>query len=137
MYNTGSYRNFAYQVQMRFLTPDSCGGIILRYQFPSYFDQYYKLYICIDGTYQFGVSTGILTLLAHGSSLFNTDVGQPNVIAVVANGTQFVLYINGQMVNSVSDTTYSAGQIGLFADNLANPNTTDEVAFNDVKVWTL
>lgn len=136
-YNSGSYSNFAFQVQVEFVTTNICGGIFFRDQVPSYFAQYYEFYICTDGTYQLATVAPLFTSLRSGSSLFNMNVGQSNVIAVVANGSQFDLYINGQQVNSVSDRSFSTGEIGVLASYLTNANAANQVAFNDARVWTL
>ena len=122
---------------MKFLTKDTCGGILFREQSNPYVAQYYEFYICTDGTYQFGSYYGSLSSLANGSSLFNTDVGDANVIAIAARGTQFELYINGQMVNKGSDSSYSMGRIGVFVSFLTDLKASQKVAFNDLKVWIL
>jgi len=132
-----SYSNFVYQAQMQFLTQDTCGGLLFRNQINSLFADYYEFYICTDGTYHLGVVGGLYNSLAGGSSLFNTGVGQANIIAVKAQGAQLTIYINGQMVNHASDTHFDSGGIAVFAANGTNMNATDIVAFNGVKVWTL
>lgn len=136
-YNTGSYGNFVLQVQMTFVTDSTCGGMFFRDQVPSYFAQYYEFYICTDGTYHLGVVSALYNSIRQGSSLFNTGVGQNNVLAVVANGSQFDLYINGQQVNSGTDASFSTGEIGVQAYYLTDANAANKVAFNDVKIWNL
>jgi serine/threonine protein kinase len=136
-YNTGSFGNFVLQVQMTFVTDSTCGGMFFRDQVPSYFAQYYDFYICTDGTYHFGVTSAIFNSISQGSSLFNTGVGQTNVLAVVANGSQFDLYINGQQVNSGTNASFSTGEFGVEAYYLTNANAANKVAFNDVKIWNL
>ena len=131
-----SYNNFVYQAQMQFLTQDTCGGLLFRNQTSSLLADYYEFYICTDGTYHLGVVGGLYNSLADGSSLFNTGLEQANVIAVVAQKSQITIYINGKMVNQASDDHFSGGAIGLFSFNLTNHSSTDEVAFNNVKVWT-
>jgi hypothetical protein len=132
-----SFNNFVYQVRMQFLTQNTCGGIIFRNQVNSLVADYYEFYICTDGNYYCGVVGGLYNSLANGSAIFNTDVGQPNIIAVVAQNSQFQLYINGVQVNQVSENHFSSGTIAVFAYYLTDPNAINEVAFNDVKVWTL
>jgi len=56
-----------------------------------------------------------------------------NLIAVVAKGNSITLYVNGQNIGSVSDSTYSQGEIGVAADDVSNPT---EVVFSNAKVWT-
>lgn len=132
-----SFNNFVYQVRMQFLTQNTCGGIIFRNQVNSLVADYYEFYICTNGNYYCGVVGCLYNSLANGSAIFNTDVGQPNIIAVVAQNMQFQLYINGVQVNQVSENHFSSGTVGVFAYYLTDPNATNEVAFTDVKVWTL
>jgi serine/threonine protein kinase len=136
-YNTGSFGNFVLQAQMTFVTDSTCGGMFFRNQVPSYFAQYYDFYICTDGTYHFGVTSAIYNSITQGSSLFNTGVGQANVLAVVANGSQFDLYINGQQVNSGTNDSFSAGEFGVESYYLTDANAAHKVAFSDVKIWNL
>ena len=84
-----------------------------------------------------GVVGGLYNSLASGSAIFNTGVEQPNIIAVVAQNTKFQLYINGMQVNEVSESHFSSGTIAVFASYLTDTKATEQVAFNDVKVWTL
>jgi hypothetical protein len=139
MYNAGYFGNFVYQVQMKFITKDTCGGIIFRDQEPSFpaLAEYYEFYICTDGKYRFRYGDTDFGILANGFSLFNTDVGLASIIAVVANGNQFELYINGQRVNGATDNSFHFGTISVFVTYLSNSNASNEVAFNYLKVWTL
>jgi len=60
--------------------------------------------------------------------------GQLNVIAVVANGSNFDLYINDQKVGSASDSAYSQGSIGLVASAY---NNATKVTYQDARIWTI
>jgi len=135
-----TFSNFAFQVQMAFIKGDlsSFGGIIFRHANHShYFFQIgrngsYTLLLISDAKFS--------TLQTGSSSAIHTDLNVPNTLAVVARGGIFDLYVNQQHVIHVSDSSYSQGQIGLFAEDLADstaaPNVT-EVAFSDAKVWAL
>jgi hypothetical protein len=71
--------------------------------------------------------------LAGGSSAaIATGLNQTNVIAVVAQGNTLSILVNKQKIASASDSSFSHGQIGLFADANSHPT---EVAFNDARVW--
>ena len=73
--------------------------------------------------------------LARGSSTaINTNVGQSNLIAVLAHGNEIDLYVNNRYLTSVQDSTYSHGQIGLVAEDQTQPA---EVIFSNAKVWKL
>ncbi|TMD39889.1 MAG: serine/threonine protein kinase [Chloroflexi bacterium] len=69
------------------------------------------------------------SVVASGSSAAIKTSGS-NLIAVVARGGQIDLYVNRQLIKSLSDTTFRSGQIGVVA--LAG-----EVAFSNVRVWKL
>ena len=60
---------------------------------------------------------------------------QPNLIAVVVSGGSIKLYVNGQLIRSVNDSTYTHGRIAVFSWN-ATGNVA-EVVFRNAKVWKL
>lgn len=132
-----SFHNFVFQIQMTFIQGSSgdYGGILIRSEgFRHYFFR-----IGRDGTYLFRVytndSTGAGSVLTQGSSpAIHTGLNQPNILAIAARGGTFALYVNHQLVDSVNDTTYKQGQIGLVAGDEV---TLTEVAFNNAKVWAL
>lgn len=49
----------------------------------------------------------------ENASAIHTGLGSLNSLEVYAKGSQIVLFINGQMVDTFDDTTYSFGKIGL------------------------
>ncbi len=67
------------------------------------------------------------------ASQFNTGLGQTNTIGVVARGNQIALYIDHQLVTTVTDSTYTHGQIGVTAATLSGSKT--EVVYTNAKVW--
>ncbi len=60
--------------------------------------------------------------------------GQPNMICVMMKGSQLVLEVNGKVVNSVTDSTYTSGQIALFVQNSAASGGV-EASFKSVTVY--
>lgn len=132
---TGNFTDFAYQVQMTFVKGDG-GGIIFRTDAVTN-DNFYYFYIGKVGKYALLVhnSKGYVKILLSGSSsAFHIGLNQTNLIAVVALKSHIDLYVNKQHVTSVSDNTYSQGQIGVAADDLVNPT---EVVFRNAKVWVM
>jgi eukaryotic-like serine/threonine-protein kinase len=132
-FNT-NFSNFAYEVQLSIIQGD-CGGIIFRSNAP----RFYFFRICQYGSYalyKYVSNSGntSTTLAQNSSSAINSGVGQSNRIAVVANGGSITLYVNGQRVNSLTNSTYSQGQIGVVASDTGSALT--EVAFSNVRVWT-
>jgi eukaryotic-like serine/threonine-protein kinase len=130
---TTDFSNLAFEVQLNILKGD-CGGMFFRND--GSVGTLYFFEVCQDGSYLFERDNGNSTrYLAGGSSAaITTGLNQPNVLAVVAQGGTLTLYVNNQRITSVSDSAYSHGQIGLFANDRSAPT---EVAFSNAKVWIL
>ena len=130
-----NFSNFTYEVQMTIIKGD-CGGIIFRRSGPSF----YYLRVCQDGSYTFiryASDTDTqknLTLKTSTAAAIHKGLNQANLVAVVARGSKLDLYVNRQLIASVSDNSYTQGQIGLVAKEIQNPT---EVVFSNVKVWKL
>ena len=96
-------------------------------------------YIGKDGIYNLFLYKNIKgqqgELLKNGSSsAIKIGFNQPNLLAVLANGSNLYLYINKQFVTSVSDSTSTSGQLGIIA--LPNTNPTEVVGSN-IQVWQI
>jgi pSer/pThr/pTyr-binding forkhead associated (FHA) protein/tetratricopeptide (TPR) repeat protein len=131
-----NFSNFAFEAQMQILKGD-CGGLIFRADANN--GKLYLFDVCQDGSYSLYLyrnfsGTTAKTLGSGSSAAITTGLNQTNVLAVVAQGTALDLYVNNQKIDSVSDGTYSHGQIALAADASNDPT---EVAFNNARVWTL
>jgi TIR domain len=136
-YSLDSVSNFIYQIQMKFVTSDTCGGIIFREQSMSggIFTNY-QFKICTDGSWEFGEVNVLYTGLRHGFNLIiQKGLDQANVIAAVVKGTSIDLYVNGMHLVTVINNASNTGQIGIMVTSLTNASS--EVAFSDAKVWTL
>jgi hypothetical protein len=133
-----NFSNFAYQAQMTILQGDY-GGIIFRANGAS--SKYYYFRIGKDGAYDLSVShdTNFTydQILKSGiaQSIITTGLSQPNIIAVLADGSNIYLYANQKFLAQVHDTTYQAGQIGVFGGNFESKSA--DVAFTNVKVWKI
>ena len=133
-----NYSNFTYLVQMNILQGDG-GGIVFRVDDAK--QNYYYFHIGIDGSYTLEIynNNSFVSTLKSGSNTannnttINTGLNQSNLIAVVANGSSIDLYVNGQHIDSVTDSTFSQGEIGVAASS--NGNLT-EVVFSRAMVWT-
>lgn len=131
---TTNFSNFAYQVQMT-IVQGYGGGIVIRTDVAS--GTHYYFHISNDGSYALDIynkNNVINTLTSGSNSAINTGLNQSNQIAVVANGSSIDLYVNNQHIDSVSDSTYSQGEVGVAASS--NGSQT-EVVFSNAKVWTL
>lgn len=128
-----SFGNLAYEVQMTILKGDR-GGIFFRQvgtQGP-----YYYYSIKIDGSYELDSYNGKTSnVLQRGTSpAVKRGLNQPNLLAVVAQGSSIDLYANGQSIVHITDSTTSSGLIGVAADAT---DQAAEVAFSNARVWML
>ncbi len=127
-----NFFNLTLQVQMVIVKGDF-GGILFRSD--STGSNAYIFGIYQDGSYFFTAvlnTNGQSPLYRSTSPVFRTGLNQANLIAAVARGTNFYLYINGQFVANVSDKSFGPGQIGVFAGDRNNPS---DVAFSNLKIW--
>jgi len=132
--NSSNFSDFASQVQMK-IVKGYGGGIFFRDDGKG--NGYYFL-IGQNGTYELGIYNNcnnctFKPLRTSSSTAIITDLNQPNLVAVVASGSTIDLYVNTQKIDSVSDSSYSKGRIGVFA-SVGNGST--EVVFSNAKVWT-
>jgi hypothetical protein len=97
---------------------------------------YYYFSIKIDGSYELDSFNGKTTnVLQRGTSpVVKRGLNQPNLLAVVAQGSSIDLYVNGQSILHISNSTTSNGLIGVAADAT---NQLAEVAFTNARVWIL
>jgi eukaryotic-like serine/threonine-protein kinase len=131
-----NYSNFAFEVQMNIVKGD-CGGFIFRGDTAN--GKFYFFYVCQDGSYSLYMypdfsGTTAKELAGGSSAAIKTGLNQQQVLAVVAQGSTLTLYINKQEIKSVTDTTFSQGQMGLAA---YSASSLTEVVFSNAKVWTL
>jgi len=101
--------------------------------------KFYRLRIDAQGDYDLLTYTGKSgndTRLLQGGHLlaFKTGLNKPNLITIIARGSDFYLYVNKQFITHAEDSTYSSGQVGLSAGDLTSPT---DVVYNDAKIWIL
>ena len=128
-----NFANFTYQVSMQFIQ-GNVGGMIFRANDTN--GNFYYFHINSNGTYGLDIYSGNLptkTLSQGPTSAIYTTSGQTNILGVKANGNKIDLYINRQFITTVTDSTYSSGQIGVVADAINAPT---EVAFSNAQVYT-
>ena len=133
--NIIDYTDFAAEVRMTIVNGDE-GGIEFREDYNT--GNYYLFWISSAGTYGLEIwenGTFSQSLSSGSSAAISTGLNQPNTVAVVAQGNTFHLYVNDQLINTVSDkvSSYGHGSIALEADSVSNPT---EVHFSNFKAWT-
>lgn len=131
------YTDLAYQVQMS-IVKGEFGGIVFRADASQ--SKYYSFFIDRSGNYTLITSvdnTGTRDyVLRQGTSAFiRTGLNQANTLAVIARGSNIYLYINQQYITSASDSSYHAGQIGVFGGNVTQAPA--DVVFSRVQVWNV
>jgi hypothetical protein len=103
-------------------------------------DNYYYMGVSVDGYYIIvKTMNGDDTPLSDQSSWITSDAvpvnaSSYNLEADCGNGT-LTLSVNGQQVDSVSDSTFSSGSVGLFARSFDEPNA--EIHFDNFVVTAL
>ncbi|MHB8595979.1 MAG: family 16 glycoside hydrolase [Ktedonobacteraceae bacterium] len=133
-----NFSNFTYEVEMMVAQGDA-GGLIFRANTSGQSPAFYYFRLNQDGTYYLflyvdSTATNARTL-AHGTATgFNTGLNQTNLVSVVAKGSTLALYVNKQQITSVTDSTFTSGQIGLAAEYI---NGSTEVVYTNAKVWQL
>ena len=126
--------DFTLQVQMTIVSGDA-GGITFRV----IHSNFYLFAITPDGSYHLDIENGsslsLPAVVRQGTSTaIHKGLNQSNLIAVVAIGKNFNFYVNNHLVDTVTDSTFGSGQIGLAAEE--SSNTTDMV-FSDAMVWRM
>lgn len=127
-----NFSDFAYQVNMT-ITQGDCGGLIFRASDTSNF---YIYEVCQQGQYNAAVEVnGSFTGASNvkSSSAIHKGLNQENTIAVVIQGNTINLYANGQQIDTVTDSTFTQGQVGVFANDV---NSTTAVKYSSALVWT-
>lgn len=115
--NTESYENVHMEVSVRNDSPDPLAffGFICNEQSAS--NSFYYVGVSSDGYYAFVKATEGFddTYLKEGTSDIISSAASPITLGMdCGNGTQ-TLYVNGQKIDSISDTSYTSGMMGLFA----------------------
>ncbi len=129
-----NFRDFVYQIQVS-ITEGNQGGILFRANGAN--GTFYLFRIGTDGSYALDRYNGkqhSATLASGFSDAITVGLNQANQLAVYAKGSALYLFINGQYVTSLKDSTLSSGQIGVVALDYSVPS---QVAFSDAQVWKL
>jgi hypothetical protein len=127
------FSDFVYQVQMT-ITQGDAGGVVFRVDDPN--NNYYYFRIDLSGNYELDIfnSSGGNKIAGGTSSAIHTQLNQPNIIGIVAQGGTIDAYVNSQHVATFHDSKLVQGRVGVAAEDV-NHSTT--VSFSDLKVWIL
>ncbi len=132
--NDEEYENIHMEVTANNNSSDETGafGIICNLQLTNT-----SYYFAVTGAGEYAIGKYTLagdTLLTNGGQWSESDKITPNAgsyrIGADCGNNTLTLYVDGQQVDSVSDTTYTSGNVGLFAWSGEQLNGTD-VNFDD------
>jgi hypothetical protein len=69
------------------------------------------------------------------SALVNTGIGKTNHLGFWAKGNRIILYVNGNKLTEIQDSTHTDGKFGVFIGSVETDNFTVEV--DDISYWIL
>jgi serine/threonine protein kinase len=136
--NSGTFGDFAYQVNMNIKQGD-CGGLIFRHIDNNNF---FLFEVCQDGTYNLAdfVADHESSLYSSSrtSSVIQQGLSKQNVIAVTVQADTVNMYVNGKnidgaTVQALTSSTFSQGGVGLMAADSPDPTA---VTYTNALVWT-
>lgn len=133
---SAAFSNFAFEMQST-ITQGDCGGMFFRLGSDSNGDYRYYFRVCQNGSYdvsKYDSHSGSTDLGSGNSSAIHSGLGEPNKIALVANGSSFAFYVNEQQVSQLQDSSYTSGYIALIAGDYGQVT---DVAYSNAKLWTL
>jgi hypothetical protein len=104
--------------------------------------KYYRFELYGDGSYAvFKGSTdspGKLIdtrLYGYTGNMAINKQGKVNHVLVIANGSQFTFAVNGQIVQTVTDSSYAGGTLALFVSNLSQSKAGAQAQFAHLAVY--
>ena len=130
----GNFSDFVMEVDTKLVdgTDDNWHGIICRYQDDA---NYYAFAISADGYY-------LITKFADAAIVDLEPVTQSehidqgwdtvNSVRIECNGNRLTLSVNGHVLGSVTDSTFSSGQIGLTCTSWGG--TFSQIAFDNLVI---
>ena len=135
--NTQEHTDVVEEVEITPLTifQDVGGGIMCRADFRNNGDGYYFM-ISPNGSYsiQIGRGTGLTPLVDWSRSKAVHSGIDRNTIRAVCVNNQLAMYVNDQLVASITDDTYASGYAGLA---IASGDNSADMAFDNVMLYTV
>lgn len=131
---TPQYGNAAYQVDVTLIS-SADAGLVFRANASQ--NQFYDFEVTNQGEFYlryFNNSSPTFLIQKTASSAIQ-GVGSKNTLLVIANGSNFQLFINGTLVGAAQDTTFPSGQIGVAAGTLSASN--GDASFSNLRVYSL
>jgi hypothetical protein len=103
---------------------------------------YYRFELYGDGSYAIfkgmvdpsGQSTST-TIAGYTLSPIIQPHGKLNHLMIVARGTAVSFIVNGQLLKTISDSSYTSGSVALFISNLPQSNSSAKVQFSQLTIY--
>jgi hypothetical protein len=136
--------NLALQADVTIIQGDNA-GIIFRSNTKE--DSFYAFCITTGGSYYLQKSFPSTTDVQDYSNLnienspaiqqgiIKQGIKQTNLLTVITQGNTFYLYVNEYYVGSVSDSSYTSGEVGIFTNSEKEGQI--EAAFTNFEAWKL
>lgn len=113
-------------------TTDASGYLTAYYRIELYGNSAYAISKVATDANGNTTSTTLVETTAHAAI---KPMGQSNQIAVIANGPKITLIVNGQTVQTFSDTSYASGAIALFVSNLPGTHPGAQAMFSHLAIY--
>src|SRR5579872_334249 len=133
-----NFSNLELQVQMT-LIHGSSAGIVFRSDTQE--DNFYTFYISTDGYFimdKYYLSNGqydTSTLSIGTNPVIQNVINRSFQLTVITKGTAFYFYVNKQYVDSVNNSSYPSGELGV--DTIDNNSSLTEARFTNLFVWKM
>ncbi len=138
-----TFKNFSVTTTFTLMQADRNDSVGLYIRGDSNLDHDYRVDIFGDDTYAISKETLNAnneleqTFLIHPSRTNALkSIGQRNVLTIAMQGPTMTTQINGKTVHTLTDTTYTHGQIALFVENGPTSNGVT-ATFHDLVIYSL
>lgn len=114
-FKKGSYTDFEFEIRLRLLT-DEDGSYGMVFRFDEKKDVGYIFAVWPNGSYSFSrFDDGFFHRTGGGQATYLKDQLKTwNRLKVIARGTKFDLYINGNLLIMMEDNSFKSGKVGLY-----------------------
>ena len=113
-------------------TTDPSGYLLAYYRIELYGNSTYAIFKVATDANGNTSSTTLVETTAHAAI---KPVGHSNQIVVIANGPKITLIVNGQTVQTFSETSYASGVIALFVSNLPGAHPGAQAMFSQMAIY--
>jgi serine/threonine protein kinase len=128
------YDNAAFQVDVTLIS-SADAGLVFRANASQ--NQFYDFEVTNQGEFylRYFNNSAPTFLIQKTASNAIRGVGSKNTLLAIANGSDFKLFINGTLVGTIQDTTFTSGQVGVAAGTLSASN--GDASFSNLRVYSL